>query len=87
MTKTLVNNKTWSKIKVYIFDIKRIIIMVQSISSSNIDPTAGTSDVKTAIAVKMMKEMQESQQIAGSIIQDTVEVSQEAIAKCQAECT
>ena len=32
--------------------------MVQSISSSGIDPTAGTSDVKTAIAVKMMKEMQ-----------------------------
>ncbi len=59
--------------------------MVQSISSSGIDPTAGTSDIKTAIAVKMMKEMQESQQIAGSIIQDTVEVSQEAIAKCQAE--
>ena len=60
--------------------------MVQSVSSSNnIAPTAGTSDVKTAIAVKMLKEMQESQRIAGSIIQDTVEVSKEAIEKCQAE--
>ena len=60
--------------------------MVQSVSSSNnIDPTAGTSDVKTAIAIKMLKEMQESQRIAGSIIQDTVEVSKEAIEKCQAE--
>lgn len=60
--------------------------MVQSVSSSNnIDPTASTSDVKTAIAVKMLKEMQESQRIAGSIIQDTVEVSKEAIEKCQAE--
>lgn len=59
--------------------------MVQSVSSSNIDATAGTADVKTAIAVKMFKEMQESQQLAGSIIQDTVEISQEAIAKCQSE--
>lgn len=59
--------------------------MVQLVSTASIDATAGTSDVKTAIAVKMFKEMQESQQIAGSIIQDTAEISAEAMAKCQAE--
>ncbi|MGN1152711.1 MAG: hypothetical protein ACI4S3_01665 [Candidatus Gastranaerophilaceae bacterium] len=59
--------------------------MVQSVSSANINPTAGCEDVKSAIAVKMFKEVQESQKIAGSIIQDTAEISQEAMQKCQAE--
>lgn len=59
--------------------------MVQSISSSNIDPTAGTSDVKSAIAVKMFQEVQKSQEIAGSIIQDTAEISQAAMDACKAE--
>ncbi len=59
--------------------------MVQPISSSNIDPTSGTGDVKTAIAVKMFQEMQKSQEIAGSIIQDTAEISQEAMDACKAE--
>ena len=60
--------------------------MVQSVSSySNIDPTAGTGDVKADIAVKLFKEAQESQQLVGSIIEDTAEISQEAMQKYQAE--
>lgn len=54
--------------------------MVGSVSSnSNINPTQGCDDIKTAIAVKLFKEVQKSQELAGSIIQDTVEISKEAI--------
>lgn len=60
--------------------------MVQSLSStSNINPAAGCEDVKSAIAVKMFKEVQESQQIVGDIIQDTAEISQAAMQACKAE--
>lgn len=58
--------------------------MVQSVSSG-VNPAAGCEDIKSAIAVKMFKEVQESQQIAGSIIQDTAEISQAAMQKCCAE--
>ena len=60
--------------------------MVQSVSSySNVNPTSGTGDVKADIAVKLFKEAQESQQLVGSIIEDTAEISQEAMQKYQAE--
>lgn len=66
---------------------KDIKIMVQSVSSSSTAMSVyeATGDVKTAMTVQMMQEMQQSQQIAGSIIQDTAEISQEAMAAYQAE--
>lgn len=71
--------------KVYSKSIKGLLFMVQSVSNAGVNPMAGCEDVKTAIAVKMFKEVQESQQIAGSIIQDTAEISQEAMQACKAE--
>jgi len=43
------------------------------------------TDVKTAINVKMMKASQESAKVAGSIIEDTVSVSKEAMNALNAE--
>ena len=72
---------------IYIAHNKDIKIMVQSVSSSStaMNVYEVTGDVKTAMTVQMMQEMQQSQQIAGSIIQDTAEISQEAMAAYQAE--
>lgn len=72
---------------IYIAHNKDIKIMVQSVSSSSTAMSVyeATGDVKTAMTVQMMQEMQQSQQIAGSIIQDTAEISQEAMAAYQAE--
>ncbi len=60
--------------------------MVESVSSSSaMSVYEATGDVKTAVAVKMMQEMQKSQEIAGSIIQDAAQISQEAMSAYQAE--
>ena len=60
--------------------------MVQSINtSSQVNAYEATNDVKTAIAVKMFAENAKTQQIAGSIIQDTAEISEQAMALCKAE--
>ena len=59
--------------------------MVQSVSNAGIDAMFACNDVKIAAAVKCFKEVQESQQILGSIIQDTAEISQAALEAYQAE--
>ena len=58
--------------------------MVQSVSSA-VDPMAGCEDIKVAMAVKCFKVAQDAQQIAGSIIQDVAEISQEAMQAYKAE--
>ena len=47
--------------------------------------SALTPEVKGQYAVKCIKMAQESQAVAGSIIQDSVEISKEAMDKFQAE--
>lgn len=72
---------------IYIAHNKDIRFMVQSVSSASTAASVyeATGDVKTAITVQMMQEMQKSQEIAGSIIQDAAQISQEAMAAYQAE--
>lgn len=47
--------------------------------------SALTPEVQAQYAVKCIKMAQESTLIAGSIIQDTAEISEEAMRKCAAE--
>lgn len=47
--------------------------------------SALTPEVQAQYAVKCIKMAQESQAVAGSIIQDVAEISQEALDKCKAE--
>lgn len=60
--------------------------MVQALSTSNtVDAYEVTNDVKTAVAVTMLQEQQAQQELAGSIIQDTAEISEMAMTLCKAE--
>ena len=52
---------------------------------SSIGGSALTPEVQAQYAVKCIKMAQESTVIAGSIIQDTAEISQEALQRCAAE--
>lgn len=52
---------------------------------SSIGVSALTPEIQAQYAVKCMKIAQESTAVAGSIIQDTAEISQEALQKCVAE--
>lgn len=47
--------------------------------------TALTPEVKAQYAVKCMKMAQDTMAVAGGIIQDVAEISQEAMEKCIAE--
>ena len=59
--------------------------MVQSVSNAGIDAMNACNDVKMAVAVRCFQEVQENQQILGSIIQDTAEISQAAMQAYKAE--
>lgn len=52
---------------------------------SSIGGTAMTPDVQAQYAAKCLKMSQQSSLIAGVLIQDTAEISAEALAKCTAE--
>ena len=52
---------------------------------SPIGGSAMTPDVQGLYAVKCLKMSQQSTLIAGALIQDTAEISAEALAKCTAE--
>lgn len=52
---------------------------------SAIGGSALTEDVQAQYAVKLIKMAQQSDAIVGSLIEDTAEISQEALEKCKAE--
>ncbi len=52
---------------------------------SSIGGTAMTPEVQAQYAVKCLKMSQQSTLIAGALIQDTAEISAEALSKCNAE--
>ena len=52
---------------------------------SSIGGSAMTPDIQTQYAAKCLKMSQQSTLIAGALIQDTAEISAEALAKCTAE--
>lgn len=52
---------------------------------SSIGGSAMTPEVQAQYAAKCMKMSQQSTLIAGALIQDTAEISAEALAKCTAE--
>ena len=61
--------------------IKRGLVMdINSIGGNTMTP-----DVKAQYAAKCLNMSQQSTLIAGSLIQDTAEISAEALAKCTAE--
>ncbi len=46
---------------------------------------AKAEDIETAYQVKLLKMQRESELVAGQIIEDTLDISQEALDKCLAE--
>lgn len=52
---------------------------------SSIGGSAMTPDIQAQYAVKCVKMSQQSTLIAGALIQDTAEISAEALAKCTEE--
>ena len=52
---------------------------------SSIGGSAMTPDIQTQYAAKCLKMSQQSTLIAGALIQDTAEISAEALAKCTAD--
>ncbi len=52
---------------------------------SSISGSAMTPDVQTQYAVKLIKMMQESQEVVGTLLEDTAEISKEAMEKYLSE--
>lgn len=52
---------------------------------SSVGGSALTPEIQTQYAVKCLQASQQTTLIAGSLIQDTAEISAEALAKCTAE--
>ncbi len=46
---------------------------------------AKTEEAEAAYQIKLLKMQQESDAIAGQVIEDTLEISQEALNRCRAE--